>query len=174
MRRSLLGCGAARVSRRSDTSGGAAPSGSTGVLRVFATEGEPLRAQAEAGHAVCHVFLQGVEETHFRRVCKCNVVFLFRLSLQFMSQLLRRSRTSSSSPVRVLGWLLLGSWGPRCRDTRDLQASILRGTNRISSTGIVKGNPPILATFSVLRRGVVSICSHGHLRLLLGFFPRVF
>jgi len=67
MRRSLLGSGAAGVDRRSDASGGAASSGSTGILRVLAAEREPLWAQAEAGHAVRHVFLQGVEETHFRR-----------------------------------------------------------------------------------------------------------
>jgi len=90
MRRSLLGSGAAGVDRRSDASGGAASSGSTGILRILAAEREPLRAQTEAGHTVRHVLLQGVEETHFRRGAT-----LF--SLRFPSFSSELSRTCSDN-----------------------------------------------------------------------------
>lgn len=75
MWRGLLGSGSTSVGRRGDTSGGTTPSCPTGIaFRVLATEGESLRAQAEASHTIRHYLLQGVEETHFCRFLRAMFV----------------------------------------------------------------------------------------------------
>lgn len=71
MRRGLLRSGAG-VGCRSDASSGTASSGPAIALRVLTAERESFWAQAEAGHTICHVLLQGVEETHFY----CDAIFL--------------------------------------------------------------------------------------------------
>lgn len=64
--------GGVRVGRPGDASGGAASSGCAGS-RVLSTEREPLRAEAQARHAVAHVLLQRVEEAHCRCVSSLGV-----------------------------------------------------------------------------------------------------